>query len=214
MPKFKVPEVTVERLSIYLRALRKLDDERILSSQELAELVGTTAVQIRKDLDHFGEFGIPGQGYKVRKLKEEIARILGLDRTWRLALVGVGKLGAALLAYPGFKRKEFEIKAAFDSDPAKIGTKIEGFLIRDVKEIPKVLPKLQIKIGVITTPAEAAQDVANLLIKGGVEGILNFAPTRIIVPNEVRLKNVDLSIELETLAYFLSRSKSYRRLVG
>lgn len=205
MPRFKVPEVTVERLSIYLRALRKLEGERILSSQELAELVGATAAQIRKDLDHFGEFGIPGQGYQVAKLKKEIARILGLGKVWRLGLVGVGKLGAALMAYPGFKRREFQIKVAFDNNPAKIGKKVEDILIRDVKGIPEVLPRLQVKIGVITTPVEAAQDVADMLVKGGVKGILNFAPVRLRIPDEVKLKNVDLSMELETLAYFLSK---------
>lgn len=215
MPRFRVPEVTVERLSIYLRALKKLPPGRVLSSQELAELVGTTGGQVRKDLAYFGEFGTPGQGYRVEKLKKEISCILALDQIWKLALVGVGKLGAALLAYPGLKRKEFQIKAVFDNDPAKIGTRIGGTVIRNVEEIPQVLPGLRIKIGIITTPAEAAQDVANKLVQGGVRGILNFAPVRITVPGEVKLKNVDLSMELETLSYFLSKcpefSKSKKR---
>jgi len=205
LPKFKVPEVVVERLSIYLRALKKLSDEHVLSSQELAELVGTTDAQVRKDLAYFGEFGIPGQGYCVGKLKEEITRILALDRSWGLALVGVGKLGAALLAYPGLKRKEFQIKAVFDNDPEKIGKKIEGLTIRAVEEICEVLPRYKIKIGIITTPAEAAQEIANRLVQAGVEGILNFAPVHITVPNKVKLKNVDLSMELEILSYFLSK---------
>ena len=183
MPKFKVPEVVVERLSIYLRALKKLSDEHVLSSQELAELVGTTDVQVRKDLAYFGEFGIPGQGYCVGKLKEEIARILAL----------------------GLKKKEFQIKAVFDNDPEKIGKKIEGLTIRAVEEICEVLPRYKIKIGIITTPAEAAQEIANRLVQAGVEGILNFAPVHITVPNKVKLKNVDLSMELEILSYFLSK---------
>lgn len=207
MPRFRVPEVTVERLSIYLRALKKIEDKRILSSQDLAGFVGTTAAQIRKDLTHFGEFGIPGQGYQVGKLKEEIARILGLNKSWRVALVGVGRLGAALMVYPGFKRRELHIKAAFDNNPKKIGKEIESMRIQDARDIPVILSQRQIKIGIITTPARAAQDTANLLVKGGVRGILNFAPVHLVVPDEVKLKNVDLSMELETLAYFLSRTK-------
>jgi len=205
LSRFKVPEIVAERLSIYLRTLRKLSDDRIISSQGLAELVGTTDAQVRKDLAYFGEFGIPGQGYRVGKLKEEITHILALDRDWGLALVGVGKLGAALLAYPGLKRKEFQIRAVFDNDPEKIGKKIGGLTIKSVEEIRKVLPQRRIKIGIITTPAEAAQGVANRLVQGGVEGILNFAPVHITVPEKVKLKNVDLSIELETLSYFLSK---------
>jgi len=204
MPKFKVPEVTVKRLSIYLRALNKLPDDRVISSQELADIVGATDAQVRKDLAYFGEFGIPGQGYHVEKLKGEVTHILALDQSWKLALVGVGKLGAALLAYPGFKRKEFQIIAVFDNDPKKIGKKVEGIIIQPVEEIGKVLHKHNIKIGIITTPAEVAQDVANRLVEGGVKGILNFAPAHIRIPKGMKLKDVDLSMELETLFYFLS----------
>ncbi len=214
MPQFKIPEITVERLSIYLRALRKFPPDRVLSSEELAEMVGTTGGQVRKDLAYFGEFGIPGQGYRVKKLVEELSRILALDRIWGLALVGIGKLGTALLTYPGLKRKEFKIRAAFDNDPTKIGTRVENVLIRNTEEIPVVLPRLKIQIGIITTPAEAAQDVANKLIQGGVKGILNFAPVRLMVPKEVKLKNVDLSMELETLSYFLSKHIKPKKVRG
>ena len=205
MPRFRVPEVTVQRLSIYLRALSRFDDDSVLSSQALAELVGTTDAQVRKDLAYFGDFGIPGQGYPVAKLKEEIARILALDRSWRLALVGVGKLGTALLAYPGFKKVEFQIAAVFDSDPQKIGKEAEGLIIQDVEKMGSVLPRYEVKIGIITTPAEAAQKAADRLVEGGVEAILNFAPVRLTVAENVKLKNVDLSMELETLSYFLSK---------
>lgn len=204
MPRFKVPEVTIERLSIYLRALEKFTDDSVISSQGLAVLVGTTDTQVRKDLAYFGEFGIPGQGYEAGKLKEEIVRILALDCEWRLALVGVGKLGAALLAYPGFKRKEFKVVAAFDNDPEKTGKKVEEITIQPVERIYEVLPHYKIKIGIITTPAGAAQDVADKLVKSGVEGILNFAPAYLQVPEKIKVKNVDLSMELETLSYFLS----------
>jgi len=205
MPRFKVPEATVERLSVYLRSIKRLDNERVLPSQELAELVGTSDGQVRKDLAYFGEFGVPGQGYRVGTLKEEISRILGVDRAWRIALVGMGKLGAALLAYPGFKRQGFEIKVAFDNDLSKIGKVWQGVKIEDVEKIPQILFEQEIKMGIIATPAQAAQAVANNLIEGGVKAILNFAPVRIVVPDRVKLRNVDLSIELEALSYFLGR---------
>ncbi len=203
MPRFRVPEATVERLSVYLRSIKKLKHERILPSQELADLVGTSDGQVRKDLAYFGEFGVPGQGYRVGILKEEISRILGVDRVWAIALVGMGNLGAALLAYSGFRRQGFEIKTAFDNDLSKIGKIWQGVKIEDVEKIPQVLAEQEIKMGIIATPAPAAQKVVNKLIEGGVKGILNFAPVRIVVPNGVKLKNVDLSIGLEALSYFL-----------
>ncbi len=208
MRRFKVPEATVERLSVYLRSIKRLNDERILPSQELANLVGTSDGQVRKDLAYFGEFGVPGQGYRVGTLKNEISRILAVDKIWSMALVGTGNLGAALLAYPGFKRQGFEIKVAFDNDLSKIGKMWQGVMIEDVEKIPQILAEKEIKIGIITTPAKAAQATANKLIEGGVEGILNFAPVRIVVPDGVKLKNVDLSIGLEALSYFLRDKES------
>jgi len=205
MPRFKIPEITVERLSIYLRAIKKFHEDEILSSQGLAELVGTSDGQVRKDLAYFGEFGVPGQGYKVGKLIEEISHILGLDKDQRIALVGVGKLGSALLAYPGFKGKGFKIKAAFDNDPSKVGKTWQGVTIQNVQKIARVISQEKIDIGIITTPAPATQEVANKLVEGGVKGILNFAPTRIVVPGHVKLRNVDLAIQLEGLSYFLTQ---------
>lgn len=205
MPRFKIPEVTVERLSIYLRAIKKFHEDEILSSQGLAELVGTSDGQVRKDLAYFGEFGVPGQGYKVGKLIEEISHILGLDKDQRIALVGVGKLGSALLGYPGFKGKGFKIKAAFDNDPSKVGKTWQGVRIQSVQKIARVISQEKIDIGIITTPTPATQEVANKLVEGGVKGILNFAPTRIVVPAHVKLRNVDLAIQLEGLSYFLTQ---------
>lgn len=205
MPRFKIPEITVERLSIYLRAIKKFHEDEILSSQGLAELVGTSDGQVRKDLAYFGEFGVPGQGYKVGKLIEEISHILGLDKDQRIALVGVGKLGSALLAYPGFKGKGFKIKAAFDNDPSKVGKTWQGVTIQSVQKIARVISQEKIDIGIITTPAPATQEVANKLVEGGVKGILNFAPTRIVVPAHIKLRNVDLAIQLEGLSYFLTQ---------
>ena len=149
--------------------------------------------------------GILNLGYKVGKLKEEISHILGLDRNPGIALVGVGKLGSALLAYPGFKSEEFKIKAAFDNDPSKMGRTWQGVTIQDVKKIPQVISREKIDLGIITTPVPAAQEVANKLIEGGVKGILNFTPTRIVVPDHVKLRNVDLAIQLEGLSYFLTQ---------
>ena len=209
MLRLRVPTATIGRLSIYLRALRRLDEERVIPSQELADLVGTSDAQIRKDLTYFGEFGVPGQGYRVGVLRGEISHILCVDRTWWTALVGTGNLGAALLAYPGFKRQGFRIKTAFDNDLSKIGKMWQGVMIEDVEKIPQILAEQEIKIGIITTPAKAAQRVADRLIEGGVEGILNFAPVRISVPEGVKLKSVDLSIELEGLSYFLGEKKEY-----
>ena len=205
MPRFKIPEITVERLSIYLRAIKKFHEDEILSSQGLAELVGTSDGQVRKDLAYFGEFGVPGQGYKVSKLIEEISHILGLDKDQRIALVGVGKLGSALLGYPGFKGKGFKIKAAFDNDPSKVGKTWQGVTIQSVQKIARVISQEKIDIGIITTPAPATQEVANKLVEGGVKGILNFAPTRIVVPAHIKLRNVDLAIQLEGLSYFLTQ---------
>lgn len=205
MPRFKIPEITVERLSIYLRAIKKFHEDEILSSQGLAELVGTSDGQVRKDLAYFGEFGVPGQGYKVGKLIEEISHILGLDKDQRIALVGVGKLGSALLGYPGFKGKGFKIKAAFDNDPSKVGKTWQGVTIQSVQKIARVISQEKIDIGIITTPTPATQEVANKLVEGGVKGILNFAPTRIVVPAHVKLRNVDLAIQLEGLSYFLTQ---------
>lgn len=211
MPKFKVPEVAIQRLSFYLRALKKFTDEGILSSQGLAKLVGTTATQVRKDLAYFGEFGMPGQGYDIGKLKQEIMHVLAIDRKWKLALAGVGKLGAALLAYPGFKREEFEIAVLFDNDPEKVGKKVEGVVIQPVDNMVDIVRARGINIGIITTPAEAAQSVVDKMVEGGIEGILNFAPIRLKVFEKIKLKNVDLSLELESLSYFLSSKANERK---
>jgi redox-sensing transcriptional repressor len=205
MSKWKVPEVTVERLAIYLRALRSLSDGMMLSSQRLADLVGTSDVQVRKDLAYFGEFGIPGQGYSVATLKQELTQILALDRQWHIVLAGVGRLGMALLAYPGLKRSRFSIVAVFDNDPMKVSTTVQGLTIQSSDILEAYLEHEHVRIGIITTPAAAAQDIADRMIAGGITGILNFAPTRITVPEPIKLKNVDLSMELETLSYFLSK---------
>lgn len=206
----KAPESAIRRLSVYLRTLTRLyqDGMREISSEELARKVGHSADQIRKDISYFGEMGVAGVGYEVIKLQERIARILGTDRSWNVALVGAGNLGLALLVYPGFKTAGFHIGAVFDNDLLKIGKKWEDVKIEDAARIPQIVKEKQISIGVIAVPAEAAQKAARQLVDAGVKAILNFAPTVISVPEEVRLQNVNLTVELEVISHFLTSRNS------
>lgn len=207
--KTKIPETTIVRLSGYLRVLDEL--ERIgfdnTASYQLAEELDINDSQVRKDLTYFGHFGKPGMGYETTRLKKEIQKILGLTRKWRVALVGVGNLGSALLAYQGFKKQGFYIIAAFDNDSKKIGRKKAGMIIENIARLKQIIRKEKIEIGIITVPAQAAQEVADLLTKARIRAILNFAPARISVPKNVRLSNVDLSLRLENLSFFLSREE-------
>lgn len=207
--KTKIPETTIVRLSGYLRVLDEL--ERIgfdnTASYQLAEELDINDSQVRKDLAYFGQFGKPGMGYETTRLKKELQKILGLTRKWRVALVGVGNLGSALLAYQGFKKQGFYIIAAFDNDSKKIGRKKAGMIIENIARLKQIIRKEKIEIGIITVPASAAQKVADLLTKAGIRAILNFAPARISVPKNVRLNNVDLSLRLENLSFFLSREE-------
>jgi redox-sensing transcriptional repressor len=208
--KKRIAQTVVPRLSTYNRVLDKLDREgvEIISSEELGERTGYSAAQIRKDLSFFGEFGQVGRGYYVKELKDAISQILGLDRTWNVALVGAGNLGSALLAYPGFRERGFKIAAVFDNDLRKIGKKWEDVVLHDISEIAERAKEEEIQIGIIAVPAEAAQRVANMLISSGIRAILNFAPVRIVVPEDVELRSAELSSELECLSYFLTNEKA------
>jgi redox-sensing transcriptional repressor len=208
--KKRIGQTVVPRLSTYNRVLDKLDREgvEIISSEELGERTGYSAAQIRKDLSFFGEFGQVGKGYYVKELKDAISQILGLDRTWNVALVGAGNLGSALLAYPGFRERGFKIVAVFDNDLRKIGKKWEDVILHDISEIAKKVKEKEIQIGIIAVPAEAAQRVANMLVFSGIRAILNFAPVRIVVPEDVELRSAELSSELECLSYFLTNDKA------
>ncbi len=205
--KTKIPETTITRLSGYLRVLDELERMGFdnTASYQLAEELDINDSQVRKDLSLFGQFGKPGMGYETARLKREIQKILGLTRKWRVALVGVGNLGSALLVYKGFKRQGFYIVAVFDNDPKKISKKWAGIVIHDITELKPIIRKERTEIGIITVPAPAAQEVAELLTKAGIRAILNFAPAIISVPKDVRLSNVDLSLKLENLSFFLSR---------
>jgi redox-sensing transcriptional repressor len=199
----KVPQTTVYRMSLYYRALKQLQGNgiEITSSAALSEIVGFTDAQIRKDLAYFGQFGVPGRGYDVENLKSAIAGVLGIDRRWRVALVGVGHLGYALLAYKGFKDQGFDICCAFDNDPDKIGKKWEGVGIHDIATAVDVLREKRIELGIIAIPDAGAQSAADILVRGGVKSILLFTPGPVRVPPDVRVRRVDLAMELEWLSY-------------
>jgi redox-sensing transcriptional repressor len=204
----KIPEMTIRRLSVYTRCLLHLEEDGIktISSQELAERFNLNSAQVRKDLAYFGEFGVRGIGYYVSGLKAELLKIIGLDREWQVALVGFGNLGSALFHYRGFGKQGFRISAIFDDDPKKIGQVVDGITIQPMQNLSREAKAKNLHIGIVAVPADAAQDVTEKLIASGIKAILNFAPARIKVGRDVRLKHVDLSIELETLSFYLAQS--------
>jgi len=207
MKKLYVPAETVKRLSLYLRNLKYLAKEgvEIISSDKLAQDIYVSPAQVRKDLSYFGDFGIRGVGYSVKSLIKEIQSILGLNKEWPVALIGVGRLGSALLNYPGFKEFGFRISIAFDSDPEKIGKIYQGIKIEDFSEIERIIKKENIKIAIITVPASAAQEIADRLVRAGIEAILNFSPQYLNIPENINIKTVDIATELESLVYYLTR---------
>ncbi len=201
----KVSESAIRRLSIYLRVLERLerDEASTVSSRELAERAGTTAAQVRKDLSLFGSFGKRGLGYSVDSLKEELREILGLSRHWKVALVGAGRMGAALFEYPHFRARGFEFVAIFDSDPAKIGKRWNGLRIQSAADLESGLKEAGAEIVILTIPAQSAQEVTDAVVRAGIRGILNFAPVQIKVPKGVRVNAVRLTVELEALTFAL-----------
>lgn len=205
MKTLRVPEATVTRLSIYSRFLERLDKNGIttVSSGEIAEGVGVSPAQVRKDLAYFGEFGTRGVGYNVKDLMKYTLKILGLDQTWSLAIVGAGNLGFALCTYRGFNVRGFYVAAVFDNDPTKIGKRIGNLEVQPISKFSEVARNERIRIGVIAVPINAAQEVADLMVKSGVEAILNFAPVALNVPEHVEIRNVDLSVKLEILTFNL-----------
>ena len=217
--KRKIAEVAIARLSIYNRALGKIEKQgvEIISSNELGDRTGYSAAQIRKDLSCFGEFGETGKGYFVRDLKDAVSRILGVDRKWNVALAGAGHLGSALLAYPGFRQRGFNIVAVFDNDLCKIGKRWEDIVIQDMSELPRTVKEQNIRIGIVSALAQVSQEIVDMFVSCGVRAILNFAPVSITVGEGVELRNVDLSTELECLSYFLTneadiRTEVYRKM--
>jgi redox-sensing transcriptional repressor len=202
----KISESAVRRLSLYLRLLQEADaaGSETISSGELADRGGTTSAQVRKDLSLFGSFGKRGLGYSVPELLANIRGILGLQQTWRVALVGAGKLGSALFSYRDFETRGFNIRAVFDSDDRKVGSHWGGLVIQADEQMEAVVRAEEIDIAIVAVPADAAQQVADRLVKAGVRGVLNFAPARLKVPRSVSLKNVDVTLELEGLSFALN----------
>lgn len=198
-----VPQAVVNRLSLYLRELQHLlrDGHETTSSTQLGKLLGFTDAQVRKDLAYFGQFGYPGIGYKCEELVTAIRRILGTDRDWPIGLVGVGNLGRALLGYKGFSTQGFRLVAAFDEDQNKVSKNINGIPIFHISDLRTVARQMHLKLGIVAVPGPAAQAVADDLVEAGVEGIMNFAPVTISLPDTVRLVAVDLAIELEQLSF-------------
>lgn len=209
IPVESISELTINRLSVYLRCLDQLEQEGVLtvSSQELADRFHLNSAQIRKDLAYFGEFGIRGVGYNVAQLKEHLINILGLNEERHAVIVGAGNLGTALAHYSGFNTGGFRIVGILDNDPKRIGAKIPGGLVvEDVKFLPDIVKERNVHIGIITVPSAAAQKVFDTLVEAGVQAVLNFAPTQLKGHPEVKLKNVDLKINLELLSFFLTQA--------
>jgi len=205
----KIPEATIIRLSVYSRFLDQVDRRGVvtISSDEIAEGVGVSPAQVRKDLAYFGEFGTRGVGYNAKDLHRQIMKILGLNHSWPVVIVGAGNLGTALSMYGGFRNRGFRVLAIFDNDPHKIGYKLNGIEIHPLSEMENVISQAGNVIGIIAVPSEYAQETANLLVKAGVKAILNFAPRVLTLPEEIEFRNVDLSVNLEILTFNLG----YRR---
>jgi redox-sensing transcriptional repressor len=210
----KVPSAAISRLITYLRILEELEAKGIhrTSSEQLAEEAQVTAFQVRKDLSYFGSYGTRGVGYTVPVLKRELRHILGLNRRWGLAIVGMGRLGSALADYPGFG-ETFELRGFFDVDPEKIGKPVGRGVIEPMEALPQRVPG-RIEIALLTVPREAAQEAADQLVRAGIKGILNFAPVVLEVPKEVAVENVDFLAGLTRLAFFILNPKWGKEMMG
>ena len=202
----KIAESTVRRLSLYLQYLEQseVQGHGTISSADLARRGGTTPAQVRKDLSFFGSFGKRGLGYSVPELAAKIRDILGLKRSYRVVLVGAGRIGGALVQYPGFRERGFHVAAIYDKDQKKVGSRWNGLVVRDVQQIASDLKKESTDIAIVVTPAEAAQQVVDELVQSGVKAILNFAPVQLTVPPDVIVKSVNMAAELETLSFALA----------
>jgi len=209
-----IPDLVIDRLPQYARVLASLDDQGrdVVSSQEFAELLGRrgdgadrpwSAAQVRKDLSYFGRFGKQGRGYNVRKLLDELRSILGLNRQWRMVVVGIGRLGHAILGYQGFTPQGFRIVEAFDSSPGLIGQKVDGLIVRDTADLEAVLRENRLDIGIVAVPAATAQLVIDALVRSGVRAILNYAPISARVPKSVQIRHVDPVLALQSMTYYL-----------
>ncbi len=202
----QIPDIVIRRLPIYVRTLRALTESNTesVSSEELASLIGVTAAQIRRDLSYFGKFGKQGKGYDTRFLAQTISRILRLDRQWPVALVGLGNLGRAIANYRGFTPSSFSIVAAFDRNPRNVGNVVSGLEILHDDHLTDTIIRERIRIGVIATPKSYAQDIADRMVAGGVEAILNYAPVILRVPETVTVREIDPVSALQSMTYYIS----------
>jgi redox-sensing transcriptional repressor len=200
----RIPDATVERLPIYLRCLQDLVAARAatVSSDRLAELAGVNAAKVRKDLSYLGSYGTRGVGYDVGFLVFNVRRELGLSEEAPVVIVGIGNLGHALAGYGGFGARGFPVAALLDADPARVGEDVGGVVVRHVDELPDVVARLGVVVGVVTTPADQAQEVVDRLVAAGVGSILNFAPTTVTAPAGVAVRQVDLALELQILSFY------------
>lgn len=201
----KIPDIIIGRLPIYLRALQRLAEQGIhnTSSQELGEMIGISAAQIRKDISQFGEFGKQGTGYSIPFLIERLQGILKVNRVWDVIVVGMGDIGHALARYNGFVNRGYQVTMLFDNDPAKIGQKVNDLEILSLDTMVEAVRQNKVKVAMLTVPAFAAQEVANLLVKAGVKAILNYAPIHLNVPKDVRVQHIDPATHLQRMTYYL-----------
>jgi redox-sensing transcriptional repressor len=207
-----IPDATVARLPLYLRALVALagDGDATVSSEALAAAAGVTSAKVRKDLSYLGSYGTRGVGYDVWHLIHEVRDALGLTQHWAIVIAGIGNLGQALAHYRGFTERGFRVAALVDNDPAKQGMRIEGLIVRPVEDLPDLVYENAIAIGVVATPASAAQGVVSRMVDAGLRSILNFAPAVVMVPDGVTVRKVDLAVELQILAYYEQRGAEER----
>ncbi|RPI94282.1 MAG: redox-sensing transcriptional repressor Rex [Chloroflexi bacterium] len=201
----RIPDIIIGRLPVYLRALQQLSEKGILttSSQELGEIIGISAAQIRKDISQFGEFGKQGTGYSVPFLVERLRDILKVDRVWEVVIVGMGDIGHALARYNGFANRGFHISMVFDNDPQKIGQKVGEYEILDTATLAEKVKQNKVKVAMLTVPAPVAQEMTDQLVKAGIKAILNYAPTSLNVPGNVRVQYIDPATHLQRMTYYL-----------
>ena len=209
MPSKRIADSTIRRLSLYLRFLEEFENAGLttVSSEELAARGGTTSAQVRKDLSFFGSFGKRGLGYQVAELTQRMRRILGLERDWRVIIIGVGKIGAALAQYEGFQQRGFRVVGLYDSDPAKIGHEMYDLTVRSIESLIEDNRERPVDIAVIAVPASVAQRVVDEVVAAGIKGIMSFAPIQLQVPPEIKLNTVNMAMELERLSFSLSNKE-------